>query len=691
MPGYVSRPASGKLASYDGATCVAMFVDADGKAAIEAAAESVLDITFLSELTSFEIGRTTFTAEADATLGVITVAVDEFPEVDTSGGDPAGIVVAVQAGGSDAARVVVAAHTFAERPGVAADPVSFGSAGFASWEPAPGVLVRRLGSLRPDVNGVLDPEQSAALLAPYLDAGGSGTGATLVAAALVADADLSGGSFTTLDVVDPVTGTATTADVPRAGFVGAIVAVLSGTDGGKLWTVTSSGACTLVAACAAGDLVVILANRYVVQASNADGFGGVAAAGAADRFSLHIPYEGAGLDSDINDVHAGLRNHEGTLDRWAFMSAIAESNVDLNDLGAATFTYGALDFTGSAPHCHIWLTGQTTTSENGFYEVEPGPGYAATKINHPDIFDPPGQGYRVTLKSGDSDDGKTWVWLNDKPDDRMRVNGDTDEAETGRWVEWIGFTTGGSGSVATDTIWNAAGDLAIGTGSDTATRLAIGTSGQLLKSNGTTAAWATVTASDVGAAATSHTHAASDVTSGTLDIARIPTGTSSSTVAIGNDSRFTQVLGGQDEGTAVTSSSATSLLDSTINLAGLAAGDSIDIAASMRHLNNSGSSRSHTVTVKIGATTVATMTTPSMASSASYRFAVLRATIRVEAASDQNTMATHTITGLTTAADGSASTENLSSGAALDITGAVGAGGSQEIQLLQLSVTRNRA
>ena len=36
----------------------------------------------------------------------------------------------------------------------------------------------------------------------------------------------------------------------------------------------------------------------------------------------------------------------------------------------------------------------------------------------------------------------------------------------------------------------------------------------------------------------SHTHAASDITSGTLDIARIPTGSTSSTVCIGNDARL---------------------------------------------------------------------------------------------------------------------------------------------------------
>lgn len=42
---------------------------------------------------------------------------------------------------------------------------------------------------------------------------------------------------------------------------------------------------------------------------------------------------------------------------------------------------------------------------------------------------------------------------------------------------------------------------------------------------------------------TAHNHAASEVTSGTLDIARIPTGTTSTTVPLGNDSRFGPVPG----------------------------------------------------------------------------------------------------------------------------------------------------
>jgi len=49
----------------------------------------------------------------------------------------------------------------------------------------------------------------------------------------------------------------------------------------------------------------------------------------------------------------------------------------------------------------------------------------------------------------------------------------------------------GGGDVATDVIWDAAGDLAIGTGANTAVKLTIGTNGKVLTSNGTTATWET--------------------------------------------------------------------------------------------------------------------------------------------------------------------------------------------------------
>jgi hypothetical protein len=57
-------------------------------------------------------------------------------------------------------------------------------------------------------------------------------------------------------------------------------------------------------------------------------------------------------------------------------------------------------------------------------------------------------------------------------------------------VETGPLGAGGGGSVATDAIWDAAGDLAVGSGANTAARLAIGANTTVLTSNGTTATWA---------------------------------------------------------------------------------------------------------------------------------------------------------------------------------------------------------
>jgi hypothetical protein len=56
----------------------------------------------------------------------------------------------------------------------------------------------------------------------------------------------------------------------------------------------------------------------------------------------------------------------------------------------------------------------------------------------------------------------------------------------------ITINSTGGGDVATDVIWDVEGDLAIGTGADTAIRLPIGSAGTFLRSDATTAAWSIV-------------------------------------------------------------------------------------------------------------------------------------------------------------------------------------------------------
>ena len=71
---------------------------------------------------------------------------------------------------------------------------------------------------------------------------------------------------------------------------------------------------------------------------------------------------------------------------------------------------------------------------------------------------------------------------------------DTDQFKIGDGAtNWVGLTDyfeSGSGDVASDDIWDAAGDLAVGTGADTAAKLSAGNNDDVLTVVGGTAAWA---------------------------------------------------------------------------------------------------------------------------------------------------------------------------------------------------------
>lgn len=82
-------------------------------------------------------------------------------------------------------------------------------------------------------------------------------------------------------------------------------------------------------------------------------------------------------------------------------------------------------------------------------------------------------------------------------------------------LKWATPTGGGGGSVATDTIWNAKGDIAAATGADAAAIVSLGTNGQVLTADNTQTAgvkWATPTSGDVYVHMTADGYSAVNIT-----------------------------------------------------------------------------------------------------------------------------------------------------------------------------------
>ena len=108
----------------------------------------------------------------------------------------------------------------------------------------------------------------------------------------------------------------------------------------------------------------------------------------------------------------------------------------------------------------------------------------------------------ISIGSRDYETNTKWLTIGytDKKHIRLAVpsnaSGDPEEPTD---IELVGFSTGGD--VATDTIWDAKGDLAVGTGANTAARLAVGTNGYVLTADSTQATgvrWAVAATSGPG-------------------------------------------------------------------------------------------------------------------------------------------------------------------------------------------------
>lgn len=152
------------------------------------------------------------------------------------------------------------------------------------------------------------------------------------------------------------------------------------------------------------------------------------------------------------------------------------------------------------------------------------------------------------------------------------------------------------------------------------------------------------------------------------------------------------IVYGQDEGVAGVTSSATTphttLLDSAPTVSGISAGDQLTLEGYVQHANSSGSGRTHQVALYVGGTQVFAI---SINSPAGTTYSHFRFQIRNEAAGDLNCSGLLANSNSTIGAGAGTSSANLSSGAVVDVRGAIGSGGSQTLTLQSVTITRNRA
>jgi hypothetical protein len=132
--------------------------------------------------------------------------------------------------------------------------------------------------------------------------------------------------------------------------------------------------------------------------------------------------------------------------------------ADAHDASAVSVLDTAANFTGTDVEAVLAELQDNIDAVGGILS-----NYAAT--TDPAVSDDSGDGYAIGSR-----------WINTTTDEEFVAT----DVSVGAAV-WLSTTdAGGSGAVATDTIWDAKGDLAGGTGANTAARLAVGTNGYVL-------------------------------------------------------------------------------------------------------------------------------------------------------------------------------------------------------------------
>jgi len=171
-----------------------------------------------------------------------------------------------------------------------------------------------------------------------------------------------------------------------------------------------------------------------------------------EKNAASIDYIGTGLLLSVVNVHSALHAVEGILDRWSFncgMSLTANVNI--------AATNPTLEYGGCVAGGRVFLNAQTTPSQNGHYYVNGD--LTITRLNHPDVFDPPGNGYRATLVApADPAHGLTLMWVGDDRTHYFRGGSQTQVGAPGDPGEWIVVfdPTATGGTVTTSSITGVA-------------------------------------------------------------------------------------------------------------------------------------------------------------------------------------------------------------------------------------------
>lgn len=475
---------------------------------------------------------------------------------------------------------------------------------------------------------------------------------------LVEGADLAGGSFSSLT-------TLAFGSLSRATLVGVKVAAVSGSGVGKIYTVTSSGACTEGATIAAGEIV----------AGTSDGLVAVATAPSGSVTGLTVAATQAALDTldgdtttalalkaDADDVadhafalanmtgaaqspfaawlHNGATDDDGTSEwleaiEYAGLEGKAGSpyeGIPLMRPSVSTISGAtpASDFTGV-----IYLTGQDTADHDGAHELFhtlESVGYEAADVA-------PGGILRTTYGLTSLVIGlfttqtQTWNWGWIDPTDARIVD---DVVPIGYEVLQAKsqFRVGGGSNAG---LWVTTVDGIHGPAVPLADETPIIFGG---------VAGSVSDALD----ALGGVSAALDARLDALEAAVPP---------------WSVIFGA---GTAINADN-TERTASTTTGPTVAAGDFIEFRHAWRYLQNSGAAASITVKVKVGSTALTLTAAPNMSSNGASRVAMLTGNIRVTGASAGQIEATLTVAGSAgAAAAGTTAIAETISGATLAVT-----------------------